>query len=423
MKVLLRTFGCRANHYDSEMVRAMLEEAGHVLVTSACDAEVAIFNSCAVTADAEADLRQAVRRAAREQAQLRTVVMGCAAAEPDSPRGRSLRMLPTVDTLVPGADLERLAKALALPPAVITRRAATQSGARALLRVQDGCDEHCTFCLTTIARGAQRSRSCAELVAEAALLAERHPEIVITGIHIGTYGTDIGSSLGELLERLVCDVPRVRFRLSSVEATEIDERMLALLASAGDRVAPHVHAPLQSGSNRILKRMGRHWYTASTYARAVERLASASRVLGLGADIITGFPGESDEDHRATVALVEALPFTYLHVFPYSMRPGTAAERLPGHIPAHVAQARARELRALGDAKASRYARSRIGGGADAIVVRSAGASKHGVGEALTEDYLTVLPGDPALPRMSRFDAVLEERQGRLVAVPHETEA
>ncbi|MEO5566862.1 MAG: radical SAM protein [Gemmatimonadaceae bacterium] len=271
-----------------------------------------------------------------------------------------------------------------MPPAD-DARTVEQSGARALLRVQDGCDEHCTFCATTIARGANRSRTLDSLVAEARALAERHAEIVITGVHIGTYGVDSGSSLGELMERLVSSVPDVRFRLTSIEVTEVDDRLLDLMESAPRRLVPQIHAPLQSGSNTVLKRMGRHWYTAETYRDAALRMAERLPVFGFGADIITGFPGESAVDHRATCELVEVLPFTYLHVFPYSPRPGTAATRLSGAVPAAVARERAGELRAIGARKAAAYAVSRVGQVADVVVIGS-GESRRG----LTEDYLEV---------------------------------
>jgi threonylcarbamoyladenosine tRNA methylthiotransferase MtaB len=438
VKVFLRTFGCRANHYDSERVRALVEGAGHAIVGSAAEADAAVFNSCAVTADAEADLRQAVRRAWRERPGLRAVVMGCAAALPaESSSGRALRELPGVEAVVAETDEHAVVAALGIAPARdagVTgvaglgggmgvgpgaTGATIQSGARALLRIQDGCDEHCTFCLTTLARGANRSRPVSDLVAEAGALAERHPEIVITGIHIGSYGIDIGSSLGALMETLVRDVPGVRFRLSSVEATEVDDRLTELLAAwgAGGSMVPHLHAPLQSGSDRLLRRMGRHWYTASTYAAAVERLAGRCPVLGLGADVITGFPGETDDDHRATMAQVESLPFTYLHVFPYSPRPGTAAERLRDRVTPTVAQARARQLREVAQRKAWAHQRARLGGVADVVVIRRA-TEGAGIGEALTEDYLTVLPGDASLPRRARFMARLSEEGGRIVAHP-----
>jgi threonylcarbamoyladenosine tRNA methylthiotransferase MtaB len=413
MRVFLQTFGCRANHYDSQTARAMIERAGHAVVADAADADVAVFNSCAVTAEAEADLRRAVRRAARSQPRIRSVIMGCATGFAAHRDDDDLRALPNVDSLIAGADMGELAATLQLPPVAVLARAAAQTSVRALLRVQDGCDEHCTFCATTLARGANRSRPADAIVAEALSLAEHHEEIVITGIHIGSYGRDVGSSLGELLERLVHDVPRVRFRLSSVEATEVDDCLFALLAGDRQRVAPHLHAPLQSGSDAVLKRMGRHWYTAERYAHVVERLAARGSVLGLGADIIVGFPGETDHDHARTVALVERLPFTYLHVFPFSRRPGTAAERLGAVVPSQVATDRARELRELAAAKAAAYRVSRIGGLADVIVVR--GPSHRHEREGITEDYLTVLPGAP-LSRGARFAALLEQRGDRIVA-------
>jgi threonylcarbamoyladenosine tRNA methylthiotransferase MtaB len=287
---------------------------------------------------------------------------------------------------------------------------------RALLRVQDGCDEHCTFCATTLARGVNRSRPMDDLVAEAASLAVRHEEIVITGIHIGSYGADTHTSLGELVERLVSDVPRVRFRLSSVEATEVDDRLFALIAGEPGRVAPHLHAPLQSGSDAVLKRMGRHWYTAERYARVVERLAAATSVLGLGADIIVGFPGEADTDHALTVDLVERLPFTYLHVFPFSRRPGTPAEQLGDPVPSAVVTERARELRELARSKAAAYRATRTGTTADVIVVR--GGANPDEREGVTEDYLSVLPGAASLPRGTRYAARLVKTGEGLSAVP-----
>jgi threonylcarbamoyladenosine tRNA methylthiotransferase MtaB len=286
-----------------------------------------------------------------------------------------------------------------------------QSTARAVLRIQDGCDEHCTFCITTIARGGSRSRPAAELVAEAAALAERHPEIVLTGIHIGGYGADAGTSLGALVTRLVHEVPRVRFRLSSLEATEVDGELLEHLRGDPARVAPHLHAPLQSGSDRLLKRMGRHWYTAASYATAVERVVGGRPRFGLGADVIAGFPGESEDDHRATLELVERLPFTYLHVFPFSPRPGTAAERLRERVDDRTVERRAAEMRLAGARKAALYRASRDGGEADIIVVAQGGTR-----EAVTEDYLTVIPADPALPRRSRVRARLAQSGESLVA-------
>jgi threonylcarbamoyladenosine tRNA methylthiotransferase MtaB len=413
MNVYLRTFGCRANQYDTEAVRALVESSGNTVVDSIDAADAAVFNSCAVTSAAEAELRKVVRRAARERPGLKTVVMGCAAALDDArPQQRQLKNLPTVHDVVSGADLIGIARALDLEPTVggvLTRH---QSGTRALLRIQDGCDEHCTFCATTLARGANRSRSADEIVEEARALAVGHAEIVITGIHIGTYGADVGSSLGALMTRLVRDVPDVRFRLSSIEATELDEPLVELLTGAPLRLAPHIHAPLQSGSDRLLKRMGRHWYTSATYSAAIEGVASSMSIFGLGADVIAGFPGETDADHRATLALIDALPFTYLHVFPYSERPGTAAARLPNAVPGPVATARAAELRERGTAKAAAYVAARVGGIADIVVI--GGPHER---DGMTGDYLSAVPADETLPRGARFTARLGLERGRLTAL------
>jgi len=412
VNVYFHTFGCKANQYDTALVVQAFADQGATVVDDPAAADLAVVNSCTVTHESEAKLRRLVRRLGRQGKRLETVVMGCAAARDDG----AIAALPGVRAVIGGAEPAAVLRAAGMssPPVPLSamRRGGTTSRSRGLLKIQDGCDEHCTFCATTIARGANRSRSIPELVAEAQALAEHHAEIVLTGIHIGTYGqdrtTDPGrkpgeepdgpplgdprarargqSSLGRLLEALIVAVPQVRFRLSSIEATEVDDTIARLLIDAPRQLAAHLHAPLQSGSNRVLKRMGRHWYTAESYRARLEWLAARLLVLGLGADIIAGFPGETDDDHRATVALVEALPFTYLHVFPYSERPGAAAARLGAPVPPRVLHQRARELRDLGEAKARRHHAGRVGRRADGVV------SGHGAGkvEVLTQDYVSV---------------------------------
>ena len=447
MNVYFHTFGCKANQYDTELVRQAFADQGAVLVDDPAAADLAVVNSCTVTAESETKLRRFVRGLARRGAKLETVVMGCAAALDE---GR-IAGLPSVRAVVAGADpgvvLAAAGMAHARPDPVLRR---FHANARGWLKIQDGCDEHCTFCATTIARGANRSRPVTELVQEAQALSAHHAEIVLTGVHIGTYGldrssgwTDPGavprgsprpasgsaapgavprgsprpgsgssapgavprgfegqgvapgnpgawprgrSTLGELLEALIAAVPQVRFRLSSIEATEVDDRIARLLIEAPQSLAAHLHAPLQSGSNRVLKRMGRHWYTAESYRGRLEWLAARLPVFGLGADVIAGFPGETDADHRATLALLEALPFTYLHVFPFSVRPDAAAARLSDECSPAVVHGRARELRELGEAKARAHLESRVGQRADGVV------SGHGAGqiEMLTQDYLSV---------------------------------
>ncbi len=396
MRVSLHTFGCKANQYDTEVVRQALEAAGATIVNEGAPVDAAVVNSCTVTHVSEAKMRGLVRRIARANPDVRTVVMGCAAACDD---GR-IATLPNVTSVVEGAVPERVLQALRLPSVPIDPILRSfAGGARAWLKVQDGCDEHCTFCATTQARGASRSRPLDEIVREATVLAHHHREIVLTGVHIGAYGHDTpgDDDLGTLVEALVHRVPDVRFRLSSVEATQVVVRLISLMEPAPRRLAPHVHAPLQSGSDRVLRRMGRHWYTATTYRRRVEELAARTPVLGLGADIMVGFPGETDEDFAQTVTLVDALPFTYLHVFPYSERPGVAAQRLGRPVQPEVTASRAAELRNLAASKGAAYRLQRHGQPADVILLRRT----RNRFEGLTEDYLTAyLPTDtPAPPR------------------------
>jgi threonylcarbamoyladenosine tRNA methylthiotransferase MtaB len=392
MNVYFHTFGCKANQYDTDQVRQAFAAQGAVVVDDPAQADLAVVNSCTVTHHSEAKMRGLVRRLVRERPRLETVVMGCAAALDDG----AIAALPSVRAVVGGADPEAVLRAagIASPPGPLSasRRGGMQGKARGLLKIQDGCDEHCTFCATTVARGANRSRSIADVVSEARVLAEHHEEIVLTGVHIGTYGHDrtaydVGrTTLGHLLEALVSAVPQVRFRLSSIEATEVDDRIAGLLINAPRQVAAHLHAPLQSGSDRLLKRMGRHWYTAAAYRERLEWLAARLPVLGLGADIIAGFPGETAADHQATMAVVRDLPFTYLHVFPFSVRPDAPAARLPDPVSPGRVRDRAAELRALGAAKAQTHRAERRGATADGILSGRRG----GQVEFLTEDYLSV---------------------------------
>jgi len=413
VNVYFHTFGCKANQYDTALVRQAFADQGVVVVDDPAAADLAVVNSCTVTHESEAKLGRLVRRLARRGGggRLETVVMGCAAARD----GGAIAALPSVRAVVGGADPARVLEAAGFgAPRVDPVLRRFPANARGWLKIQDGCDEHCTFCATTIARGANRSRGIPELVAEATALAEHHAEIVLTGIHIGTYGqdrsgwTDPGatprgsqqgsgpdspgarprgwSTLGELLEALVSAVPQVRFRLSSIEATEVDDTIARLLIEAPAHLAAHLHAPLQSGANRILKRMGRHWYTAESYRARLDWLVERLPVFALGADIIAGFPGESDAEHRQTIALVDALPFTYLHVFPYSERPGAAAGRLGERVPPGVIRERARELRERGEAKARAHRLRRQGQRADGVVC----GRREGKVEVLTEDYLSV---------------------------------
>ncbi len=437
------TFGCKANQYDTERMRQEVEARGLFTVEDWERAGVVVVNTCTVTNQADAQARRFIRRVRRERPDLRVVVAGCSAAL----KAREYAAMDEASAVVPGHDPTDVARAVlgvgkgsvgpaaASPqPALVqlgTRRRSLaemdrepvggeillrRDGAtRGWLKIQDGCDRKCAFCATRLARGASRSRSPEEVTAEARALARAHPELVLTGIHIGHYGRDLEPqwSLSRLLALLLEEVPDVRFRLGSVEATEVDDLLLELLADSGNRVAPHLHMPLQSGADPILRRM-RRWHTREMYRERALQIVDRMPVLGLGADIITGFPGETDEDHRATVELVEELPYTYLHVFPFSSREGTVAaelvEEMP--VPQRVAGERSRELRERVQVKGEAYRRDRAGSRANVVLE---GDGRY----ALTGDYLRVRVQGRRPADQRRLHGVdLIWRDGELAAVP-----
>ncbi len=397
MRVYYHTFGCKANQYDTERMRQEAEARGAITTSVRSDADVFVVNTCTVTNRADAEARRFIRRLHREQPDARVLVAGCSAALKED----QYRAMPGVADVIPGQDALRVAVAvrgprltqieLRMPLDRIDTESiggellrARRGAARGWLKVQDGCDRKCSFCATRLARGASRSRSPDDVIAEARLLAQAHAELVITGIHIGHYGLDLEpeGDLSRLCERLLDEVPDVRFRLGSIEATEVDDRLLELLEHAGGRLAPHLHMPLQSGADPVLRSM-RRWHTREQYRVRALEIAERIEPLGFGADVITGFPGETEADHDATRRLIEELPFTYLHVFPFSPRDDTVAAALPDPVPQRVSGERARELRDLAQAKGAEYRASRVGGRAQ-VVVEGTG------GTGLTEDYLRV---------------------------------
>ena len=397
MRVLFHTFGCKANQYDTERMRQELEAWGAETTTERPEADVFVVNTCTVTNQADADARRFIRRLQREVPSARIVVSGCSAAlNPDD-----YHSMDGVSGVVAGHDPVAVASVVTSnAPVQIELRSsldridtepvggellrARRGAARGWLKVQDGCDRKCAFCATRLARGHSRSRQPDQVLAEARLLAEVHAELVITGIHIGHYGKDLTPewTLSRLVAELMEKLPDVRFRLGSIEATEIDDLTIELLASSGGQLAPHLHMPLQSGADPVLKRM-RRWHTREQYRRRVLEIADRIWPLGLGADVITGFPGETPTDHEATSSLIRELPFTYLHVFPFSPRDRTVAARLPSPVPQRIAGERSRELREMANDKGLAYKASRIGGPAEVIVEGESGT-------ALTGDYIRV---------------------------------
>ena len=412
-RIWYHTFGCKANQYDTERMRQELEARGAMSVPTPSQADVVVINTCTVTNQADANARHLIRRLRRQRPALKIVVAGCSAAL----KSDEYRAMPETDEVVAGQDPVVVAEAMAPfgliedPVAQAGPLRRNARGTRAWLKVQDGCDRQCSFCATRVARGVSRSRPPEEVVEEARALSRVHPELVITGIHIGHYGLDLEPSvtLTDLLERLLSTVT-ARIRLSSIEATEIDDRMVRLVLESGGQLAPHLHVPLQSGSDHVLATM-RRWHTREAVRSRLLDIASRIAPLGLGADVIVGFPGETDADHAETRALIEELPYTYLHVFPYSVRDKTVAASLPDRVPGDVAARRSRELREIVLEKGRVHRRCRVGQRAD-VVVEGAGRSEHAGGFAaapalgLTGDYLRVeivgaaRPGDRFVTRL-----------------------
>jgi threonylcarbamoyladenosine tRNA methylthiotransferase MtaB len=414
-RVALATLGCRLNQVDTQQIQAGLEARGFEAVSLDGPADVVIVNTCTVTARAEFSDRQAIRRACRANPAARVVVTGCwAETSPDD-----VARVGGVDLVVGNADKHRLPE---LVDALLSGRAASPrlsvadlagarltavdlpsraSGrARAFVKVQDGCQHRCAFCIVPFARGASRSLAPSAVLDQVRdLLGHGHLEVVLTGIDLGHYGADLvpRASLAGLVRALGAIDGLRWLRLSSLLPAYFGGELLDALSSS-PVVAPHFHVPLQSGSDRVLRAMRRP-YTVAMYRRVIDRLGAAFPRLGLGADVLVGFPGETEEDFAATVALVEALPFTYLHVFPYSARRGTDAAAHAGRVDGATLTRRAAALRALGEAKAAAFRRS-LGGRIEDVLVLERRARGSGDLVGLTGHYAEVrFAGPDALMR------------------------
>jgi threonylcarbamoyladenosine tRNA methylthiotransferase MtaB len=397
----MQQFGCRATQADGAALERQLLLRGCTSAPDSSLADIVVVNTCTVTASADAQARDAIRKLHAANPAVRVIVTGCYAQRAPE----ELSRLPGVawvvgnshkpqipdllGSLTPGRagplssalfPLSALAPASSLasatPPAEIlvgnifeqkTLLAAPVFGGeghhtRPTLKIQDGCNSRCSFCVIPFVRGKSRSLPPENVIRELQKLsAAGYREIVLSGINLGMYGRDLSPrvELEDLLRHILDETAVERLRISSIEPMDVTRDLVELFAST-ERIARHFHMPLQSGSDRILAGMHR-WYRAEHYARRVELIRERLPHAAVGADVIAGFPGETDEDHAATLAFIEALPFTYLHVFSYSKRPGTSAAILPHHVPGAVIKRRARELRALGERKAVAFRQSQAG--------------------------------------------------------------
>jgi threonylcarbamoyladenosine tRNA methylthiotransferase MtaB len=379
------TFGCRLNAYESEVIRARAAEDGL--------ANAVVFNTCAVTGEAVRQARQAIRKARRERPGARLIVTGCAAQiDPAAFAG-----MPEVDLVLGNAEKAQAGAYLNAPGAprvrvndiMSVRETAghlidgLKDRARAYVEVQNGCDHRCTFCIIPFGRGNSRSAPAGEVVEQVRrLTAEGYREVVLTGVDITSWGSDLpgAPTLGQLVARILKLAPDLpRLRLSSIDAAEIDPDLMRCLAEE-PRLMPYLHLSLQAGDDMILKRMKRR-HSRADALRLIASVRAVRPDTAFGADFIAGFPTETDAMFENTVSLVEEAGLAFLHVFPFSPRPGTPAARMP-QLPKAVIKARAAALRAAGDAALARHLAAQVGRTLSGLVERG--------GMARAEDFTEV---------------------------------
>jgi len=358
------TFGCRLNAYESEVIRARAAEDGL--------SDAIVFNTCAVTNEAVRQARQAIRKARRERPGAKLIVTGCAAqidpaafaamAEVDLVLGNAEKSAAGAYAPAPDGPRVRVNDIMSVRETAGHLIDGLKDRARAYVEVQNGCDHRCTFCIIPFGRGNSRSAAAGEVVEQVRkLTAQGYQEVVLTGVDITSWGTDLpgAPSLGQLVGRILRLVPELpRLRLSSIDAAEIDPDLMALLA-AEPRLMPYLHLSLQAGDDMILKRMKRR-HSRADALRLVAQVRAVRPDTAFGADLIAGFPTETEAMFENTLALVEEAGLAFLHVFPFSPRPGTPAARMP-QLPRAVIKERAARLRGAGEAALGRHLDSQLG--------------------------------------------------------------
>jgi threonylcarbamoyladenosine tRNA methylthiotransferase MtaB len=398
-KMAVHTLGCKLNFAESSTLARQFRDQGYQVVGIDEPADVCVINTCSVTERADRECRQIVRRALRHSPGAYVIVTGCYAQL----RPEQIAGIPGVD-LVLGTNEKydifqhtsdfiksECAKTFVSP--VKTADAflpASSIGStdrtRAFLKVQDGCDYSCAFCTIPLARGESRSTSIPSLVAQARLAAsEGYQEVVLTGVNVGDYGTKIGSSLFELLRELVRVDGLARIRISSIEPNLLTDELVALWAS-NSKICKHFHIPLQSGNDSVLRGMRRRYLT-DLYADRIAGIRALLPGAGIGADVIAGFPGETDELFNETYRFLVDLPLSYLHVFTYSERPNTGALSIPGTVEPRIRFRRSEQLRNL-SAKKRRAFHSALVGSTKTVLFEDKSETGHWVG--LTEEYVRV---------------------------------
>ncbi|RMF49877.1 MAG: tRNA (N(6)-L-threonylcarbamoyladenosine(37)-C(2))-methylthiotransferase MtaB [Chloroflexota bacterium] len=398
MKVHLKALGCRLNQSEVDSLARQFLAHGHSLTDAPAEADLMVVNTCAVTQEAVRSSRQSIHRLHRANPQARIAVTGCYAhLAPESVR-RMAGVAHVVDNYAKEALLsivtgEPLAAVQPFDLEPLARQALIGAGGRtrAFLKVQDGCDRHCTFCITRVARGKGRSRPIADVVAEAQMLsAHGYQELVLTGVHLGSYGHDLGQpeALVHLLRALLQETSVPRLRLSSLEPWDLPRALFALWEDR--RLCRHLHLPLQSGCDATLRRMARRT-TQAAFRALIAEVRAIMPDAAIATDVIVGFPGESDKEFAISYAFIEEMDFAALHVFRYSPREGTPAARMPHQVPEAVKRARAEKLLALSQQCSRRFAERFIGQKRPVLWEAISGATEHGfINNGYTDNFLRV---------------------------------
>ncbi len=396
----MSTLGCKVNQFESASFITGFKEADCSLVPFSGPADVYVINTCAVTARAGQQSRQLIRRAMRTNPDARIVVTGCYAQiageellemidNPTCIVGNGNKHL-LVETALTDSqpDMVMLTGKIGLKKEICPLPVRRFSGrTRAYLRIQDGCNNFCSYCIVPYSRGRSRSLPIAAVLEQVELFQqEGYREMVITGINVGKYGLDLdeGLDIYTLLDTLCRRYSGMRIRLSSVEPTEVDDQLLGVM-TRHKNFMPHLHIPLQSGDDRILARMNRH-YTAEVFVEMIRKLTTALPDVAIGCDVLTGFPGEDDHAAENTYRLLAGLPVSYLHVFPYSSRPGTLAASLNNQVSGKVKDERVRRLRELDGKKRHTFYRHHLGSTQQVLVERR--DSKTGLLQGFSEYYI-----------------------------------
>jgi threonylcarbamoyladenosine tRNA methylthiotransferase MtaB len=411
MKIHLKALGCRLNEAELEQWSREFTGEGHNIVRNADEADVVVVNTCAVTIEATKKSRKLMNRLHRENPQSKLVVSGCYATLEEQQVAARLG----VDLVVNNQDKDQLpSKVMAEFSANTMPLNAMEPGQpslflrgkqRAFIKIQDGCRYRCTFCIVTVARGEERSRNLADIVEEVNHLHQQGiQEIVLTGVHVGGYGSDIKSSLHELVETLLTDTDIPRIRFASVEPWDLPDIFFSLFENK--RLLPHMHLPLQSGADSVLRRMSRRCKTTD-FASLIEQARNAIPDFNVTTDIIVGFPGETDEEWNQSLETIESIGFGHIHIFSYSPREGTKASRLLNPVSGAIKKIRSNQLHGLADQLKKNFHQTQIN---KEVAVLWEGQKTDDNGRLLFSGYT---PNFCKVESMGKNDVLLEGRVGQ----------